>query len=142
MGVAWGGETCPRRTRWMSVPRVRIRTLLAVVALVAGLLATWRAVSYRLAYSRKVEYYLGWARSHSLTAEFYRKQASDPNCSAEDAAGFRWLARKEELVSRKYAEIAAHPWLPYPAANAPLLTRQDWDQLDDPRGQPPAQAGR
>ena len=122
--------------------RVRLRTLMVVVALLAGLLATMRVVSNHLAYAGKVEYCRGWARSSLLAAELYRKQASEPGCSAVDAAKWRWLARKEELISRKYAEIAAQPWRPYPTANAPLLTRKDWDQLGAFPGRPPAQARR
>ncbi len=132
-GVPSGNDSPhPRRSRFLSWPRVRLRTLLVGVALIAGLLAIWRAVSFSLAYSRKVEYCQGWAKSHLLTAAHYRKEASNPDCPARDAAEFRWLARKEELISRKYAAIAARPWLPYPTANAPLLTRKDWAQLGDP----------
>ena len=142
MGIEYVDGTVPHRTRRMPFLRVRLRTLIAVVALLAGLLATLRAVSYHLAHARKVEYSQGWARSSLHAAEFYRKQASEPDCSAGDAAELRWLARKEELISRRYAEIAAQPWRPYPTANAPLLTRQDWVQLGALPGRPPAQARR
>ncbi len=142
MGIEHVDGTVPHRTRKMPFVRFRLRTLIAVVALLAGLLATWRAVSYHLAYARKVEYSRDWARSSLLAAESYRKRASEPDCPAKDAAELRWLARKEELISRRYAEIAAQPWRPYPTASAPLLTRQDWDQLGAFPGRPPAQAGR
>ena len=102
-----GGMEEPRH-RWF---RFSLRSLLMTIAAMALLLGGWRAFGIW----NKVDDCEAWAKHYAERAEVYRREAMGSNLSPATIAKLRAAGHECDLVSRKYRDIAARPWLRYPS---------------------------
>lgn len=95
--------------------RLRLRTMILGIALIASILALGRSVIHR----NKAEWCRGIANDYVRRATVCLEIAADPALSAADAQSYRVYADQFRRIADRYKVVADRPWLPYPGY--PLL---------------------
>lgn len=95
--------------------RMRLRTMIFLIALIATILALGRGVIHW----NKAEWCRGIANDYLRRATACLEIASDPALSAVQAQDCRDQADLLFRIANRYMAVADRPWLPYPSY--PLL---------------------
>lgn len=91
------------------------RRLMLLVALVALALGGWRAIEM----NHQAHLCRSWARDYSARPEALERAAREPGIPPAEAAECRRHADIQRRIGRRYEQVAARPWLPWP--KYPLL---------------------
>ena len=96
----------------LRVPPVSVRMLMALTALAALPLgvARWWDESQKAAECRDRA---AWYRDRAVSTWV---QAAEPGLTKQEAALRLQRAEENERIAFRFADVAAHPWLPYPDA--------------------------
>ena len=65
----------------------------------------------------------GWANHYAARAKQLRAEAANPALGREESREYLIAADWHDLISRKYAAVASHPWRPCPGY--PLITPEE-----------------
>jgi hypothetical protein len=106
------------------LPRFRVRTLTLAVAFVAVVLGAWRVWSRRTYCLERAKWHAVQEAGFRSESDGFRQEARDMRSAGDPAEAERLEAQDKEYrresehqarLSRDYAYLAAHPWLPLPS---------------------------